>query len=382
MSLFSAIGRKPEQRSASLAATLLAVGKDTRAGGGGDMGADSAQRVAAVWGCVRLLSDTVSTMPVDVVRTMGGLRSPVDPKPGLILLPDGRPMISWLRRVMWSWLLAGNAYGQVIETTPDMRYPTRIALLHPEVVSVRVVNGMEKPFIDGKQREWWPLGDIWHEAAYERPGSRVGMSPVEYAEAVIGTAEEAQDFAEDFFESNLNPGALVTSNQELSPDQASAIKTAMKRAVRDRDLLVLGSGLEWHQMQVNPKDSQFLDSMQWTAQQICGAIFGVPPEMLGYATSGQSVTYANATDRDLTFLKYGLGPWLARIEDALSRLLPGSQTVKFNTGGLLRADIKTRYETYAIAADIEAKTGKPLLLTDEMRAYEDLAPLGGATNAP
>lgn len=382
MSLFSAVGRKPEQRASSLAATLLAVGRDTRAGGKSAEDAESAQRVAAVWGCVRLLSDVVSTMPLDVVRTMGGKREPVDPTPSLISLPDGRPMISWLRRAMWSWLLAGNAYGQVIETTSDLRYPTRIALLHPDAVSVRKVNGVERPFLGNEARNWWPVGDIWHEAAFERPGSRIGMSPIEYAETVIGTASEAQDFAEDFFESNLNPGALVTSDQELSEVQASAIKTAMKRAVKDRDLLVLGSGLSWHQMQVNPKDSQFLDSMQWTAQQICGAIFGVPPEMLGYATSGQSVTYANAADRDLAFLKYGLGPWLARIEDSLSRLLPGSQTVKFNTGGLLRADIKTRYETYSIAADVQQKTGTPLLTTDEMRAYEDLAPLGGATNAP
>lgn len=373
MSLFTP--RRTEARTASLSSTLSALGISTRSGNSKPaLNAESAQRVAAVWGCVRLYADTISTMPIDVVRG----REQVNPMPTLIDSPDGGSRIPWLRKSVWSMVLRGNLYAQVVETTPDMRYPTRMAILHPDAVTIRTADGVERPYIGNVAHNWWPLGDIWHLAAYEQPGTRVGMNPIEYAESVIGIAEGAQDFTEDFFEAGLSPGALVTSKEHLSPEQAGAIKQATKNAIRDRDLLVLGNDLEWHQMQVSPKDSQFLDSMQFTAQQICGAIFGVPPEMLGYSVTGQSLTYANASDRDLAFLKYGLGPWLARIEDGLSRLLPGSQRVKFNTGGLLRADIKTRYETYSLAADIQQKTGSALLLPDEMRALEDLAPLGGA----
>ena len=102
-------------------------------------------------------------------------------------------------------------------------------------------------------------------------------------------------------------------------------------------------------------------------QQIC-RIYGVPPEMIG-ADSGNSMTYANVEQRDLALLKYVVGPWLTRLETALTALLPAGQYVKFNTGGLLRTDLASRYASYAIALT------NGFLTVDEVRALEDREPL-------
>lgn len=377
MSLFRRAAQ-PEKRVGSLAATLKVVGKDTRAGGHPDMDSGSAQRVGAVWGCVRLIADTVATMPWDAVRVAKDARVPVDSL--FLKSPDGGSAIAWKRRVVWSMVLRGNAYGLVTETTPDMRYPTRVVPLHPDDVSWRPVNGVLKPHIGSVRHDLWPLGDLWHLPAYEVPGSPVGMNPIEYAESVIGTAEKAQDFGEDFFEADAHPSAVVTSKNNIDAAQAAEIKTAAKNAIKDRDLLVISDDLTWKQIQVSPTDSQFLDTQRFSAQQICGAIFGVPPELLGYATSGQSVTYANAADRDLQFLKYGLSPWLVRIEEAMSRLLPGAQTVKFNAGSLLRTDLTSRFAAYKTAAEVGSLAGYSLMTVDEMRALEDMPPLDTLPN--
>jgi HK97 family phage portal protein len=372
-----------EKRDASLAATLKVAGLDTRSGSmfHAPVSTDSAQRVAAVFGCGRIISDVVATMPWDVVRVMGSRRVEVDSS--FLKSPDGGSAVAWKRRITHSLVLRGNAYGLVVETTVDGRYPVKIVPVHPDHVSWRDVPGAgHKPFIGMVRHDVWPLGNLWHLPAYEVAGSPVGMNPIEYAASTIGTALGAQDFAEDFFEADAHPTALLKTKNNVTKDQAADIKTAAKRAVQDRDLLVLSGDLEWQAMQVTPTDSQFLDTQRFTAQQICGAIFGVPPEMLGFSTSGQALTYANATDRDLQFLKYGLNPWLVRIEDAMSRLLPDSQTVKFNAGGLLRTDMKSRFEAYNVAADVQVKTGQPLLTTDEMRLYEDLAPLPTVQTPP
>lgn len=379
MSLFRRATAAPvERRTATLAATLRAVGLDTRAGGKSEVDADSSERVAAVWGCGRIMADVVGTMPWDVTLSRG---EPVAAPP-LISSPDGGGAIEWKRRVMWSKLLRGNAYGFVTETTPDGRYPNRIDLLSNDAVVWRKLRDGRKIATVGDQEfSRWPQGPLWHVTAYERSGDPEGMSPIEYARSTIAPAIYAADFSEDFFETDCHPGAVVYSDQELDAQQAKAIKDAVKAGAKDRDTVVLGAGLKWQQMQVSPSDSQFLDTMRWSAQQICSAVFGVPAELLGYATSGSSVTYANAQDRDLAFLKYGLGPWLYRFEAAMSRLLPPGMTVKFNSGGLLRADIKTRFEVYGLAANIQDKLGEPVITAAEMRKLEDLPPIPAAAAA-
>jgi phage portal protein BeeE len=64
-----------------------------------------------------------------------------------------------------------------------------------------------------------------------------------------------------------------------------------------------------------------------------------------------------------------LRPWLVRLERKFFSVLPARQYIKFNADAMVRADIKTRYETYQIASTIG------LLSDDEMRALEDRQPL-------
>ena len=87
------------------------------------------------------------------------------------------------------------------------------------------------------------------------------------------------------------------------------------------------------------------------------------------ADSGSSLTYANVEQRDLSLLKYAIGPWLVRLESALTDLVPRGQYVKFNAGGLLRTDLKTRYEAH----EIGIRAG--FLTVDEARELEDREPL-------
>ena len=65
--------------------------------------------------------------------------------------------------------------------------------------------------------------------------------------------------------------------------------------------------------------------------------------MVYAAISGQNITYANATQSDLAFLKYSVDNWIVDIEDALSSMIPAPQMVKFNTSGLLRMDDVARW---------------------------------------
>lgn len=374
MGILSFRGR--EARGAETLEAGLRVG--TRYGrriiGANQSGSESAQRLLAVWGCVRLVADTISTMPWGAIRPDGADRAPIDP-PKLLMSPDGGLPESWKRKVLWSAMIAGNAYGLVTETTKDYRYPTRIDLRHPDHVSWTVDQGVEKPVIDGKVHELWPIGDVWHFPAYEKPETRVGMNPIQVAATVVGMGSGSQNFANDFFEADARPSGILRIKAMISAADAEKHKAKAREAMANRDFLVVGNDVDWESMQVSPTDSQFLDTMRYTSQQICGALFGVPPELLGYATSGSSVTYVNAADRDSSFLKYGLSPWITRLEKAMSVLLPGAQTVKVNDGNFLKLNLPGRMAVYLQNADVYSKSGKPVFTNDEIRALEDKPPL-------
>ena len=91
--------------------------------------------------------------------------------------------------------------------------------------------------------------------------------------------------------------------------------------------------------------------------------------MLG--VPGDSSTYANVESRMIELRTFTLLPWERRIESTLDAQLPRGTGLRIRWDGLLRADTTTRYEAYKNAIDAGFMT------VDEIRALEDLPPLGG-----
>lgn len=360
----------PEERSTVRVPSYVFSGAYEQASGV-PVTPDSAMRSSAVWACIRAVAGTGSMLPVDVVRYGADKkRSPVNPTPQIVAAPSLMvPASGWRYQAISSWLTHGNFYGRVIETTSDFRYITRAEVLDPGSVTWLTSNGMLRPFIGGVAQDLWPFGDLWHVPAYLVPGSPVGLSPIEYAAESIGVNLAARKFGAGFFGDGGHPSAILAPETDPGKDGALAIKDSWNRATKgNREPAVLPQSIKYTPIQVNPTDSQFLDTQRFSIEDIC-RFFGVPPEMVFAATSGQSVTYSNVEQRDLTFLKYGLDPWLTRIEEMLSQQLEMDLAVKFNRSALLRTDTVTRYQAYEIADRIG------LLTSDEQRSLEDLPPL-------
>ena len=343
---------------------------------------DSALRHAAVWACVRLISGTLGQMPLEAVRYDGNIAKPVGQVPGLLTSPSGLiPRSAWVEAVLTSLLLRGNAYGRVTEYNASGT-PTRIELINPEIVRPELdkATGRVVYYITvGGERtvhERWPMGDIWHVPGLLLPGGFVGLSPIEYAKQSIGQGLGAEKFGAQWFGEGGVPAAILTTDQPVTEEQASTVKARFMQAVKGRrEPAVLGAGVKYEQIQVAPNESQFIDAQRWSAEQVC-RVYGIDPTMLGVSSgSGSTVTYENRESRVSDFLAFGIGPWQHRVEEALTTLMPRPVFVKFKTGAILRSDIQTRYQTYAVAAQIQQATGSPLLTTDEMRALENLPPL-------
>ena len=335
---------------------------------GATVDTDTAMRLSAVWACVRLLGDTVSTLPVDVYRR--GERAPIATPPVLVEPAAGIPAHEFLYSTMTSLLLRGNAYGLITARSGATLLPAQLELVHPDKVSVTVdPDGRVAYRLLGREVD---RADVWHVRAFTMPGAVVGLSPVEYARQSIGLGLAAEKFGAQFFGDNATPSGLLTTPERLHQSDADRLALQWKAAHQgSRNPAVLSGDLKFTPISVSPDDSQFVETAQLNVAQVA-RVFGVPPEMVGAASSGSNVTYANVEARALDFLRYSVSPWLVRLESALGRLLPAKQFVRFNTGGLLRADTRSRYEAHKVALDAG------FLTVDEVRELEDRPPFAPA----
>ncbi len=364
----------PEQRKFS-ADDVLAMMNDRRRTGTMPpvVTTDSAMRLSAVWACIRLLAGLGSTLPLDQQRRRDGLTVDV-PRSVLFDRPQpGVTLSTWLYQVWSSLLTAGNAYGLVTSVGAN-GYPTTVELLDPSVVQWRADerDGWVVT-VDRQDMRRYPEGPLWHVPIFTMPGAPYGLSPVQHAKQTIAGGLSAERFGTDFFTGGGTPNAILYSDSELTQEQAQGIKSAFVGSTAgNREPAVMGAGLRYERISVAPDEAQFLDQQRFTVEQIA-RIYGIAPEMIGGATSGSSVTYANREQRAADFLTFGLMPYLIALEDGLSSLVPGPNRVKFNVDGVLRSDLKTRYEAHAVAIT------SGFLTVNEVRQIEDRPPLPETT---
>lgn len=354
---------------------LLSAARERRTGAGSvHVTNESALRHSAVWACLRLRADLVSSMPVDVYRRVSGVQVEV-PKPPVLVSPGGARLgiREWMYSTQVDLDRAGNAFGIITERSgvigPDGRgLPARIDLVALSDVTVRAT-GSEITEVRVAGKKYDPA-DIWHERQYTVAGLPLGLSPVAYAAWTIEESLNAQAFARDWFAGGAVPLAeLKNTAKTIDKSQARIAKEAFKASVATGDLFVHGMDWEYKPIQAVAEQSAFIEARQFGLTDIA-RFFGCPADMIDAAVSTGSITYASITQRNLQFLIMHLGPAVGRREDAFSRgMVPGPRYVKLNSDALLRMDPEARART--IASQINSRTLTPT----EARALEDRPPL-------
>ena len=347
----------------------------TRYGGGGrNVSADTALQSSAVWACLRLRADLISTMPVDEFRRINGVQVEV-PKPKFLTYPGGDRVhiTEWLYSSQVDLDRCGNAFGLITERDGS-GLPARVDLIPSSNVTVKGTAGEVTEYRVGTTV--YQPRDIWHERQFTLPGLPIGLSPVAYAAYSIGGYLSAQEFALEWFENSAGPGGTLRNTRQdvISQEVAEAAKAKFKAATHDRDIFVTGADWEWTPGTADAAQSAFLEQMKYGVTDIC-RFFGVPADMIDAEGSSSSITYANVTQRNLQLLVMNLGPAIVRREVALSAALPQPRYVKLNTDAILRMDPST--VTTNLAAQIAAR----LRTVDEAREVINLAPLTDAQYA-
>jgi len=328
--------------------------------------AESALQAVPVFAATDLIASVGSELPVDVFRGSGPSRQEVR-MPGWLEDPDGsgNGLQDWAYRVLMSWLLRGNLYGEELQRS-STGFLQQVELFHPDQVSGSIVDGAVRWMVAGREI---PTGFV-HRRVNPVPGVVLGLSPIQLLATTIGVNLATTKFGQQWFSEGAHPAALlVNSEVEMDPDKAQTAKDRFMAALRgSREPLVLGRGWQYQSIQVNPEESQFLQTQGYSAAE-CARIFGPGiAEVLGY-DSGGSMTYSNVIDRDLSLLKYALNRWLRRLERLLNDFLPRPQYVRINRDALLETNTLQRYQAYGSALHNRWRT------VNEVRETEDLPPV-------
>jgi HK97 family phage portal protein len=335
---------------------------------------DSAMRHLTVWACVSLIADAIAMMPLHTFASgtvsNGEVELPTRvPDPTVVDQPHPEMTRSeWHVRMLWSVLVRGNAYGEVVERGARS-IPTIIEPIHPDEVRIeRDADGL-LVYVVGRSRRRVPAFDMIHVRGLVVPGSVYGLSPIDYARQVIGTGLAAIEYGARFFSEGAVPPGILRTEQKLDIDTATDYQNRWEEAHghRSRKVAVLGGGLDYQAVQLSPEASQFLATQELSRGQIAG-FYRVPPHLIGDVDRSTSWG-TGIEEQGHQFVTFTLGPWLRRFEDAWKIALGGNLYARYSTAALLRGRLTERYTAYTMA-----RQGGWLNI-DEIRALEELGPL-------
>lgn len=351
---------------------------------GRPLGEKAILRIAAVMACVRLLSQTIATLPFGMYRRLpDGAREPASEHVLYELLhnqpnADMSAVDFWQVMVAWM-LLRGVGYAEM-----DLIGGRLVALDPLYVPNVSWTgNGAARVYSytdpETNDRRTIPAARMWKLVAFTLTG-RDGISPIAYGANVFGGAMSADEAAQSLFANGLSASGFVTTQpgQWLTPDQRKKMREHLDEfsysAANARKSFILEGGMGYEALSMNSVDAQMLESRQFSIEEIC-RWFGVPPTLIGHGEKASNWG-TGLEQQNIAFLTYSLTPWLRRIEQSVRRsLIPSAEKRtyfgEFNVSGLLRADMKSRYESYSVGVN------NGILVRDEIRRAENLPPMGG-----
>ncbi|WP_243077736.1 phage portal protein [Pantoea sp. MQR6] len=339
---------------------------------------DKAIHLSAVWACVRLLSESVSTLPLKIYeRQKDGSRKPATSHPAYQVLCR-RPNMEmtpsrFMLMLVASICLRGNAF--IEKKMIGIKLVSLLPLLPQNMVVKRLESGrLEYTYTENGQKRVIPEKNLMHIRGFGLDGV-CGMMPMKEGRDVIGAAMAVEESAAKIFENGLQSSGFLSAENALDAEQRERLRGYMQAFTGSKNagkIMVLEGGLKYQNVTMNPEAAQMLESRAFSIEEIC-RWFRVPAFMVGHADK-QSSWASSVEGMNLQFLTNTLRPLLVNIEQEISRcLLDGDEDLfaEFSVEGLLRADSAGRSAYYTTALQ------NGWMSRNDVRRLENMPPIEG-----
>lgn len=339
---------------------------------------ENAMLVSAFCACVRVISESCSSLPLFLYRRLpgGGKEKATDQPLNRLLHQQPNPWqtaMEFREQMTALYLMYGNSYaeirpganGAVSELWP--LHPSRMEVARLEDGSLRY--RYREP---NGQQTTYSQDQIFHLRWLTTDGV-LGMQPAQLARNAVGLSQALETYASSFFKNGAKPGAILESANAIPAEAAERLQTQFERvhkgADRSHKTVVLPQGVTYKEFGGSMESSQVLESRIFMVAEMC-RIFRVPPHMIQDLSKS---SFSNIETQSTEFVQYCLLPHLRRWESAISRdLIVDDETyfAEHVVSGLLRGDSAARSAYYVAMAQLG------VLSVNEIRELENMNGIG------
>lgn len=342
----------------------------------------TALSISMVWSCVKILSESLSGLPLKLYDDKDGNRALVDGKDrAQKLLNKPNPYmtrLNFLKFVVVNMALRGNAFALIERNIHGD--PIGLIPLDGRTVSIDTDDDLLY-MVTPSKGDRFPVSpeNMLHFKLFSMDGI-TGLSPIEHQAETMGLAKAGQRWSARFMRKGGFTGGYVIYEQFLTEaQQAMVMKKFPDVRKADADdmgkMAVLQGNPKIVPAGISQKDAQFIESQQFQEEAIAG-IYGVPLWLANRA--GKTSIMGSNLEQQLTgYITFGLKPYVDAVEDEFNDKLfrPTTRFVEFVVEGLLRADSAGRSTYYGSA--LGGSGGSGWMTINEVREKENLPPLAG-----
>ena len=364
---FKNLFKKPEKRD-----FLSAMSAGRGSSAGISVSKSSALTFTAVWSAVRLLSESISILPINVYeREKNGDKSLAINNPSYNLVhnePNNyMSSVTFFEKIMMDLCLSGNSFVRIVRNgggTPEALLP-----LNAQDVKVKMSDG-QIFYHNNNSNNIYDDYDVLHFKGVSQDGI-LGLSPITQNANAIGWGMALEEYGNKYFTNSAKLSGVLETDRALSEQAIERLKNSFSNTYNQlknaQSTAILEEGLSFKPITISPEQSQFLASRIFSITEIA-RMFNIPTFMLQEHSKS---SFNNIESLSQSYVTYTLMPYIRRMESEMNRKLfktneKGRIFVEWNVNGLLRGDVKSRNEAY--------KTGinNGYLTINEVRRKENM----------
>lgn len=342
---------------------------------------DSAMRVAAVYACVRLRSSLPANLPIDIKRRVNDTtREDASDDPVSVLLrkkPNRWQTPAQFKRLLEAHKqLRGNGYALIVWSVGR---PIELIPMHPDRVTCRQRDDLSVYYIyskPGGRQVILEQEEVFHLIGLSLDGI-TGVSPITYARETIGLSLAQEKAGGSVFKNGARASMVLQHPAKIGNEGRDFLKQSLDayRAGGESEgkALILEEGMTVSNLTMTAEDAQWIESRKFSRTDIA-MFYGMPPHMIG--DTEKSTSWGTGIDSQTQgYLTFTAEDDLTTWEEAINlRLFPDPSSklyARFNRSALVKGDLKTRWDAYAVARRMKVYTA------NDVRALEDLNPVPG-----
>lgn len=322
---------------------------------------ETAIRSAVVFRCVALRCGVIATLPAQIKRRIDDrTRENATDAPMWSVLnrrPNQWQKPAQFKRMMQAHvLLRGNAYAMKVKDSRGL--VVALVPLHPDRVEPRQRDDLKMEYVWTRKngtRALFGQDQILHLFGLSFDGIK-GVTPITYAREAIGAALAMERHGGTVFRNGANVSSVLKHKKSLSPEAHDRLRADMEDfrtgAARDGGTIILEEDMDFERLGLTAADAQWIEAKNYSRVELA-MFFGVPPHMVGH-TEGNTKLGSSIEDQTQSFVTFGLEDDLVMWEegvtvDCLDHRAESDLYMKFNRNGLVKGNLKARWEAYVKA---------------------------------